>query len=173
MDYSKWDHIGVSSDSDDDSEESGDERESSPAGGRRQPPAAVGAPSDATAAARPSPPAAAQASASAVLSRVTRVERLAEEVLAERRQMVELDARRQHTREAMASLRRTRTMVEKDQERLEGEIAALHRSVQQKTSELCEIDPSISGGSDVHRSFSSLHGLSLDQVAEVLPETTR
>ena len=66
---------------------------------------------------------------------------------------------------------KTRTMVEKDQERLEGEIAALHRSVQQKTSELCEIDPSISGGSDVHRSFSSLHGLSLDQVAEVLPET--
>ena len=68
---------------------------------------------------------------------------------------------------------KTRTMVEKDQDRLEGEIAALHRSVQQKTSELCEIDPSISGGSEVHRSFSSLHGLSLDQVAEVLPETAR
>ena len=98
------------------------------------------------------------------------------QVLAERQQMIELDGRRNMNREALGALRRierqgaevaaaskhwiclgdvfvkrphaaTRAMLEEDQRRLDAEVGALHESVKQKTSVLCELDPSMCGAS--------------------------
>ena len=139
-----------------------------------------------------STPPAAAADAATIIERLTRAERLGEEVLAERRQMVELDRQRNQNREALAALRRmdrdaaasagvpaptkhwmcmgdvflrrphatTRQLLEEEQARIETELEGLRTSVTRKTSALCELDPSIMGGSNIHRSFRDLHGMS-------------
>ena len=115
-----------------------------------------------------------------------------------RQQMVELDRSRNANREALAALRRAeraegaagaashkywtlqgdvfvrrrhgsaRELLEAEQKRLDGEIEALRQSVKQKTSRLCELDPSIAGGSNVHRSFTSLTGVSASELQGML-----
>lgn len=124
--------------------------------------------------------------ANARLERMQKVELLGEEVLTDRQQMVELDRRRNKNREALAALRRidrekgkeaaasqkhwvcmgetftkydqpsARSMLEADQTRLDAEIDRLRSEVKRKTSQLCELDPSIANGSDIHRSFVDL-----------------
>ena len=133
----------------------------------------------------------AESNAEAIVDRLMRAERLGEEVLAERRQMVELDRQRNQNREALAALRRmdreatasgtaapskywmcmgdvflrrshaaTRSMLGEEQTRIERELETLRTSVKRKSSTLCELDPSITGGSNIHRSFRDLHGMS-------------
>ena len=124
--------------------------------------------------------------ANARLERMQKVELLGEEVLTDRQQIVELDRRRNKNREALAALRRidrekgaeaaashkhwvcmgetftkydqtsARSMLEADQKRLDAEIDRLRSEVKRKTSQLCELDPSIANGSDIHRSFVDL-----------------
>ena len=186
-DYSRWDHLDVS---DDDEDEATAQQEKA-----------------ARAAAQQRRPAAATAESAAELAaRMTKVERLGEEVLTERSQMVELDRRRNANREALASMRRAergeagaaqsgggsattaaekhwvclgdvflrqpqstaKQMLEEDQRRIERELETLRSSVKRKSSALCEIDPSIAGGSDVHRSFVSLHGVSAGEIQSML-----
>ena len=143
-------------------------------------------------------PSASRAGAEELAERLVKVEMLGEEVLTERQQMVELDRQRNTNREALGALRRTersqgseesaaqkywlyqgehfvrrkhgdaRAMLEEEQKRLDGEIEALRLSVKKKSSALCELDPSIAGGSNVHRSFVSLHGVSAAQLEGLL-----
>jgi hypothetical protein len=54
----------------------------------------------------------------------------------------------------------TRQLLEEEQARIETELEGLRTSVTRKTSALCELDPSIMGGSNIHRSFRDLHGMS-------------
>lgn len=178
VDYAKWDGMVVS---DDEDEDSGDH-------GRN-------APSSPLSKARPDGPAACMEETPAELvARLTKLERLGEEVVTERQQMVELDRRRNLNREALASLRRAerthgadeaaaqkrwlclgdvflkqshggaRSMLEEDQRRIERELEKLRKSVKQKSSALCTLDPTIAGGSDIHRSFVSLHGVSATEL---------
>mmetsp|Transcript_20995 Transcript_20995/g.64185 ORF Transcript_20995/g.64185 Transcript_20995/m.64185 type:complete len:181 (-) Transcript_20995:623-1165(-) len=162
MDYSKWDRFHVD-DSDDESGESDSEREIQ--GGKWDPGHQDRAVRREVAVDK------AQAAADTLVA-LTRVERIAEDVLAERQQMIELDRRRNHNREALAALRRierqgksvavatkhwiclgdvfmkrphvsTKEMLEEDGRRLDREIEALRESVKKKTSELCELDPSM------------------------------
>mmetsp|Transcript_43585 Transcript_43585/g.114563 ORF Transcript_43585/g.114563 Transcript_43585/m.114563 type:complete len:185 (+) Transcript_43585:55-609(+) len=172
-DYRKWDNIDVSS----------DEEEA-----QQSPPATK---------VKPTPP----ADAAAIIERLERAERLGEEVLAERQQMVELDRQRNKNREALAALRHldrdaekaglqapeahwmctgdlfvkrsaatTRQMLEEEQKQIDSQLETLRASVKRKTSTLCELDPSITGGSNIHRSFRDLHGMSaseLERQAEI------
>jgi hypothetical protein len=93
-------------------------------------------------------------------------------VLAERQQIIDLERRRNANREALASLRRlerqggdvasnskhwvclgdvfvkrphgaTRGILEEDEKRIGAEVEALRASVKKKTSQLCELDPSM------------------------------
>ena len=146
------------------------------------------------------PPAAAArlppAEAAGLVDRLMKAERLGEEVLTERQQMIELDRRRNANREALGSLRRTekrigaeaaaaqkhwvcmgdtflkhkdasaRQLLEADQKRIEAELEELRQSVKRKSSQLCELDPSIADGSDIHRSFVSLHGVSAAELEQ-------
>ena len=143
------------------------------------------------------PPPAAAADAATVIERLERAERLGEEVMAERRQMIELDRQRNANREALAALRRmdreaqnagaevpqkhwmcmgdtflrrphatTRQLLEEEQKRIDREIETLRMSVKRKISTLCDLDPSITGGSDIHRSFRDLHGRSASAIEE-------
>ena len=129
-----------------------------------------------------------------LLARMETAERLGEDVLTERSQMVELDRRRNANREALASMRReerqgtlepssakhwvcmgdtflrqphgsARRMLEEDQERIDAEMETLRASVKTKTSRLCELDPSIAGDSNVHKAFVNLHGVSASELA--------
>jgi hypothetical protein len=166
MDYSRWDSLEVSDDEDETQQ------------------TLLSAPT------RVTPQPAKKADAKELVHQLMEAERLGEDVLTERSQMVELDRRRNLNREALAALRRedrtlgkevaaaqkhwicmgdmfmrqphgsAREMLEADQARIEKETEALRASVKRKSSKLCEIDPSIAGGSDVHRSFVSLHGVS-------------
>ena len=61
-----------------------------------------------------------------------------------------------------------RALLNFEQMRLDAEIEALRLSVKQKSSAVCELDPSIAGGSTVHRSFVSLHGVSAAQLEGLL-----
>ena len=124
----------------------------------------------------PAPPV--NVDAATLVDRLAQAERLGEEVLTERRQMVELDRRRNQNREALAVFRRmdreagssrsgpggpaaakhwvcmgdlfvrrpqetARQLLEEDQRRIERELETLRRSVKRKSSELCELDPSM------------------------------
>lgn len=183
-DYSKWDKLDVSDDED----------------GEPQQPAAIAAGQRRV---HPSP--AAAQDAAELVARMTKAERLGEEVLTERAQMVELDRRRNANREALAALRKAdrdaagqhassgssssssmkhwvclgdvfmrqphasaRQMLEDDQKRIEAELEALRSGIKRKSSTLCELDPSIADGSDVHRSFVSLHGVSAAELQGML-----
>ena len=149
--YAKWDSFAVS-DSDDDEDD------------KKQQPWPI-PPSET--------PVRAPADAAAVVGHLAKVERLGEEVVAERAQMVDLDRRRNQNREALAALRRidrqsggassaaqkhwmcmgdiflkrphatTRSMLEEEQTRIDGELESLRASVKRKTSTLCELDPSM------------------------------
>ena len=149
-DYSRWDNLELSSDEE-------DERP-------RQPP--------------PRAPPRVPRDAATIVERLTKAERLGEEVLAERQQQIELDRRRNQNREALAAFRRmereataddsaaadassekhwmcmgdlfmrrprgtARQMLEEDQRRIERELEALRVSVKRKSSQLCELDPSM------------------------------
>ena len=115
--------------------------------------------------------------------------------------MVELDRRRNLNREALAALRQSakthgaeaaasqkrwmclgdmfvrqssgdaKAMLEADQARIEQEMEALRASVKRKTSKLCEIDPSIARGSNVHRSFVDLVGVSAVELESMVNAT--
>ena len=61
-----------------------------------------------------------------------------------------------------------RIKLEEEQTRLDTEIEALRQSVKKNTSTLCELDPSIAQGSDVHKSFVELHGVSASQLEGLL-----
>ena len=159
-DYAKWDRVVAElSDSDDD-----------------------GAAAAAAQAAKPKPApkqkaagSSRAADAAATVERMQRAERLGEEVLTDRQQMVELDRQRNKNREALAALRRldrqggeaaagqkhwvwqggnflrhsqadTRSLLEADQARLDTEIERLRGEVKRKTSTLCELDPSMCAG---------------------------
>ena len=61
-----------------------------------------------------------------------------------------------------------RAALEEEQKRLDREVEALRQSVKTKSSALCELDPSIAGGSNVHRSFVSLHGVSAGELEGLL-----
>jgi hypothetical protein len=176
-DYSKWDNLDVSDDEDTDTRPT----QPTTSAGRGRPPAAVH-------------------DAAELVARMTKAERLGEEVLTERAQMVELDRRRNANREALGALRKAdtggtgqknagssmkhwvclgdvfmrqphasaRQMLEDDQKRIETELEALRLSVKRKSSALCELDPSIADGSDVHRSFVNLHGVSAGELQGML-----
>ena len=133
-----------------------------------------------------------------LIGRLTKAEQLGEEVLSERAQMVDLDRARNANREALAALRQitkaegaevaaahkfwvlqgdvflrrphgnTRAMLEVEQKRLDEEIDALRTSVKQKTSQLCELDPSIDGGTGLHKSFVGLTGVSASELQGML-----
>ena len=133
---------------------------------------------------------------------VLSTEALGEEVLVERSQMVELDRRRNLNREALAALRQSakvhgaeaagaqkrwiclgdvfvrhsssdaKAMLEADQARIEQEMEVLRKSVKRKTSKLCEIDPSIAQGSNVHRTFVDLVGVSAGELEGMISNTT-
>ena len=62
----------------------------------------------------------------------------------------------------------TRTMLEAEQKRLDDEIEALRTSVKVKTAQLCELDPSISGGTSVHKSFVGLTGVPASELESLL-----
>ena len=171
-DYDAWARfVQTVDDSSDDDDGAGDssEEEAEPA-----PPSAPAGPKD----------------AASVVDRLTQVERLGEEVMTERQQMVELDRRRNSNREALGAIRRAekaqgaaaaaeekrwmclgevfvrqptsraKEMLQADQQRIEEEMRELRAKIKRKSSKLCELDPSIAGGSDIHRSFVSLHGVS-------------
>ena len=167
-DYSKWDKLELFDDE--------DEAAAAPpaSGGGTAKPAVPAAPSKLEA-------------AEELIARFSVTEQLGEDVLQERQQLVELDKRHNENREALASLRREERecgaeavadskhwvslrdvferspradvwrMLEADQRKIEAERERLRDSVKRKSSRLCELDPSIAGGSSVHRSFVDLH----------------
>lgn len=192
-DYSKWNSFDVSDDEDDEAQVTA--ARSRAAAARQQQQQAAG-------------PASGQ-DAAELVARMTKAEKLGEEVLTERAQMVELDRRRNANREALAALRKAdreagaaqgissgsggstradgmkhwvclgdtflrqphqsaRQMLEEDQRRIESELETLRSSVKRKSSALCELDPSIAGGSNVHRSFLSLHGVSAGELQSLV-----
>ena len=51
---------------------------------------------------------------------------------------------------------------------LDDEIEALRTSVKVKTAQLCELDPSISGGTSVHKSFVGLTGVPASELESLL-----
>ena len=59
-------------------------------------------------------------------------------------------------------------LLEEDVRRLDSEIKALHQSVKKRSSHLCELDPSIFKGSNVHKSFVELHGVSAGELEGLL-----
>ena len=61
-----------------------------------------------------------------------------------------------------------REMLETDQRTLEEEMERCRTELKEKTSALCTLDPSISGGSDIHRSFVQLQGVSSSEMADLL-----
>ena len=63
-------------------------------------------------------------------------------------------------------------MLEADQARIEKEIEALRQSVKRKSSKLCEIDPSIAQGSNIHRSFRDLVGVSAVELEGMMSTTS-
>jgi len=103
------------------------------------------------------------------LEQLRRAERLGEEILSDRQQIVDYDRRRNQNREALAALRRmerdgdtpskhwiclgetfvrrphasARQLLEEDQARLDREIERCRDAVKQKTAQLCTLDPSM------------------------------
>ena len=61
-----------------------------------------------------------------------------------------------------------RSKLEEEQVRLDKEIEALRQAVKKNTSVLCELDPSIAKGSDIHKSFVELHGVSASQLEGIM-----
>ena len=194
VNYAKWDGLVVSDDDDDDTSGgggNGDGGASSSSSGRTRSPQ------------QPQRSPHTGETPAELVARLTKVERLGEEVLTERQQMVELDRRRNLNREALASLRRAerahgaaeaaaqkhwlclgdvflkqthggaRHMLEEDQKRIERELDNLRTSVKQKSSALCTLDPSIAGGSDIHRSFVNLHGVSATELESAFSGAAR
>jgi len=110
--YAKWDNLEVSdSDDDDDSPVDSDDdsydEDDDPYGGlsvHASPPEPLGPPPPPLL--PPTPPSLAGLSAEQRLRRVQRAEHLGEEVLMQKQQLVDLDRRRNHNREALAALRR-------------------------------------------------------------------
>jgi chaperonin cofactor prefoldin len=200
--YAKWDNLDVS-DSDeeddegdvDDSDDDDDYDEEDGLSVHMSRPPALGPPP----APLPPPPTAAGLSAEQRLQRIQRAELLGEEVLTHKQQLVDLDRRRNHNREALSALRRleserisggagasskhwvclgdvfvkrtsgsAREMLEADQRTLEGEIERCRAKLKQKTTELCELDPTIADGSEVFHSFGTLQGVSLSDMTGLL-----
>ena len=172
-DYAKWDRMVVDSDSSDEEQASASQ-------------SADVAPTQ--------PPASALKDARSLMEHMAKIEALGEEIVDERAQMVDLDRKRQGNREALRVLRKaeqaspddaagskywvcfgdtfyrrshelTRKQIEEEQRTIETEIERLRGSVKRKSSRLCELDPSITGGSEIHKSFVSLHGVTSEQLA--------
>lgn len=178
-DYAKWDKLTLS-DEDEDEDDKRQQEQQHPQQQQQQ---------------QPSTP-------EILLENLTQAEALGEEVLVERSQMVELDRRRNLNREALAALRQSaktqgaevagaqkrwvclgdvfvrhsssdaKAMLESDQARIEQEMEALRTSVKRKTSKLCEIDPSIAQGSNVHRTFRDLVGVSAGELEGMISAGT-
>lgn len=122
----------------------------------------------------------------ALLEHITAAERLAEEILADQQQVIDLDRRRNANREALRVLRRSRDkktwscfgnvfirvpnddldrMLRRDQETLDSEIDALRDGLPPKVNRLREME----GKADA-KGFASLKALSREELTSVLRE---
>ncbi|XP_036388003.1 p53 and DNA damage-regulated protein 1 isoform X2 [Megalops cyprinoides] len=73
-----------------------------------------------------------------ILKYLTEVEEAAEDVLADKQQIVDLDAKRNRNREALSALRNDSQQSE-DQEQLDKEISDLHKRLKAKVNHLHEL----------------------------------
>ncbi|XP_018589573.1 p53 and DNA damage-regulated protein 1 isoform X2 [Scleropages formosus] len=80
-----------------------------------------------------------EASTERVLRYLAEVEEAAEDVLADKQQIVDLDVRRNRNREALNALRRDAEMSDEDQEQLDKEICDIRKRLKVKVNRLNEL----------------------------------